>query len=152
MLKRSYIDKKFIYVYTSINIVGISMVEIIQDARKFLQKLQRRTIRNFLDILILLILHERPMSGYDIITLIFERFGVFLSAGSVYSMLHVLEREKLIRGYWDGRRRIYILTEKGEALAEITPTLSDTIQNLVLSILKIRRAEPIEAINTWHLN
>ena len=88
------------------------------------------------------------MSGYEIITFILERFGVFLSAGSVYSMLHVMEREKLIRGYWDGKRRVYILTEKGETLAEVTPTLSDTIQNLVLSILKIKRAEPIEAINT----
>ena len=124
------------------------MIEIIQDERKFLRELQRRTLRNFLDILILLILHGRPMSGYEIITLILERFGVFLSAGSVYSTLHVMEREKLIKGYWDGRRRVYILTEKGEALAEMTPTLSDAIQNLVLNILKIKRAEPIEAINT----
>ena len=127
------------------------MIEIIQDERKFLRELQRRTVRNFLDVLILLLLHKRPMSGYDIITLIFERFGVFLSAGSVYSMLHVMEREKLIRGYWDGRRRVYILTERGKALAEAAPTLSDTIQNLVLSILKIKWAEPIEAINTSHL-
>ena len=127
------------------------MIEIIQDERKFLRELKRRTIRNFLDILILLILHERSMSGYDIITLILERYGIFLSAGSVYSMLHVMEREKLIRGYWDGRRRVYILTEKGEALAETVPTLSDTIQNLVLSILKIKRARPIEVINTSHL-
>jgi len=89
------------------------MTEIIQNERKFLRELKRRTIRNFLDILILLILHERSMSGYDIITLILERYGIFLSAGSVYSMLHVMEREKLIRGYWDGRRRVYILTEKG---------------------------------------
>ena len=90
------------------------------------------------------------MSGYDIITLILERYGIFLSAGSVYSMLHVMEREKLIRGCWDGRRRVYILTEKGEALAETVPTLSGTIQNLVLSILKIKRARPIEVINTSH--
>ena len=89
------------------------MTEIIQNERKFLRELKRRTIRNFLDIRILLILHERSMSGYDIITLILERYGIFLSAGSVYSMLHVMEREKLIRGYWDGRRRVYILTEKG---------------------------------------
>jgi len=128
------------------------MIEIIRNGRKFLRELQRRTVKNFLDILILLILRERPMSGYEIITLILERFGVFLSAGSVYSMLHVMEREKLIRGYWDGRRRVYILTEKGEALAEMAPTFSDTIQNLVLSILKIRRVEPIEAINTSHLD
>ena len=128
------------------------MIEIIQDERKFLRELQRRTIRNFLDILILLILHEKPMSGYEIIMLILERIGIFLSAGSVYSMLHAMERKKLIRGYWDGRRRVYILTEKGEALAEMTPTLSDTIQNLVLSILKIKRAEPIEAINTSRLS
>ncbi|RLG93296.1 hypothetical protein DRO37_08500 [Candidatus Bathyarchaeota archaeon] len=67
-------------------------------------------------------------------------------------MLHVMERKKLIRRYWDGRRQVYILTEKGEALVEMTPTLSDAIQNLVLSILKIKRAEPIEAINTSHLS
>ena len=126
------------------------MIEIIQDERKFLRELKRRTIRNFLDILILLILHEGSMSGYDIITLILERYGIFLSTGSVYSMLHVMERKKMIRGYWDGRRRVYILTEKGEALAETVPTLSDTIQNLVLSILKIKRARTLEVINTSH--
>ena len=70
------------------------MIEIIQDERKFLRELKRRTIRNFLDILILLILHEGSMSGYDIITLILERYGIFLSTGSVYSMLHVMERKK----------------------------------------------------------
>ncbi|MCD6537311.1 hypothetical protein J7L18_01690 [Candidatus Bathyarchaeota archaeon] len=35
------------------------------------------------------------MSGYDIITLILERLWVFLSAGSVYPMLHVMERKNL---------------------------------------------------------
>ena len=82
------------------------MIETIHvKGRNILQQLRKRTIKNFMDFLILLNLRKEPMSGYDMITLIFENFGFLPSSGSVYSMLYALERENLIKGYWNGKKK-----------------------------------------------
>ena len=76
------------------------------------------------------------MSGYDVITLIFENFGFLPSSGSIYSMLYALERERLIKGYWNGKKRLYTLTEEGENVVRIALTLSNNIEKLILNIFK----------------
>ncbi len=113
------------------------MMETIHFKRgNLLQELRRRTIRNFIDILILFNLKRKPMSGYDVITQIFEDFGFLPSSGSIYSTLYSLEREGLIKGYWDGKKRIYTLTLKGKEAARIFLTLSSSIENLILNIFR----------------
>ena len=44
---------------------------------KIVEKLRRRTIKTFMDMLILGELQEKPLSGYDIIGLVHKRFNVF---------------------------------------------------------------------------
>ena len=113
------------------------MIETIHIKRgNILQQLRKRTIKNFMDFLILLNLRKGPMSGYDIITMIFENFGFLPSSGSIYSTLYSLEREGLIKGYWDGKKRIYTLTLKGKEAARIFLTLSSSIENLILNIFR----------------
>jgi len=58
------------------------------------------------------------MSGYDAISAIHKKFGVLLSSGTIYSHLYSLERDNLIAGSWDTKKRIYSLTEKGEDVLE----------------------------------
>jgi len=113
------------------------MMETIHVKRgNILQQLRKRTIKNFIDLLILLRLRKEPMSGYDVITMIFENFGFLPSSGSIYSTLYALEREGLIKGYWNGKKRLYMLTAKGEKMARMTLTLSHSIGNLILNIFK----------------
>jgi len=113
------------------------MIETIHvKGRNILQQLRKRTIKNFMDFLILLNLRKEPMSGYDMITLIFENFGFLPSSGSIYSMLYALERENLIKGYWNGKKRLYTLTEEGENVVKIALALSNTIEGLIQNIFK----------------
>ena len=71
-----------------------------------------------MDLLILTELNERPMSGYDVMTLIYRRFRILMGSGSVYSLLYRMERDGLIFGTWQERRRMYELTDEGRAVAE----------------------------------
>lgn len=67
---------------------------------------------------------EEPRSGYDIILLIHMKFGVKLSADTVYSLLRSLEKKDLVKAN-NQKTRYYTLTEKGEkTLSDIT-----TMQN-----------------------
>lgn len=84
------------------------------ESFKVLKNMHRRIIRNFLDVLILAELRNGPMSGYDFIAYIHDKFHFLMSSGTVYSLLYSLERQELITGVWNQRRRVYRLTEKGE--------------------------------------
>ena len=111
------------------------MLEIIHAERKnLLRQLQKRTVKNFMDILILSELRKAPMSGYDVISSIFDKFNFLPSSGSVYSLLYGLEREGLIKGGWNGRKRIYTLTSRGEEIVETAQTLYMKIEGFMTNI------------------
>ena len=111
------------------------MLETIHGKRRnLLRQLRKRTVKNFMDILVLIELKKAPMSGYDVITSIFDRFNFLPSSGSVYSLLYALEREGLIKGGWNGRKRIYTLTPKGEEIVEAAQTLYMNIEGLMTNI------------------
>lgn len=77
--------------------------------------LDLRLMRDFMDILILRMLEKsNSTSGYSLIKYFHHRFHLLVSSGSVYSKLYSLERQGLLEGICDGRRRIYRLTEQGE--------------------------------------
>jgi DNA-binding PadR family transcriptional regulator len=108
------------------------MLEIIHAEKKNLvRQLQKRTVKNFMDILILSELRKAPMSGYDVISSIFDKFNFLPSSGSIYSLLYALEKEGLIKGGWNGRKRIYTLTSRGEETVETAQTLYMKIEGLV---------------------
>ncbi len=112
-----------------------NMLETVHaEKKKLLLQLRKRTVNNFMDILILSQLRKTPMCGYDVITSIFERFNFLPSSGSVYSLLYSLERGGLIKGGWNGRKRIYTLTSKGEEISESAPTLYKRIDRLMANI------------------
>jgi DNA-binding PadR family transcriptional regulator len=113
-----------------------NMLETIHaEKKRLIRQLRKRTIKNFMDILILTMLRRTPMSGYDVITSIFNKFNFLPGSGSVYSLLYTLEREGLIAGEWDGRKRIYVLTSKGEEISETALTLQLMIESLMTNIL-----------------
>ena len=102
--------------------------------RKTVEKLRTRVVKNFLDILVLTEMKDNPLSGYDVIGLIHKRYDILVSSGTVYSLLYSLEREGIIRGAQNQRKRVYELTEKGEqALGDIMRVNGD-IQNLLKKI------------------
>ena len=76
-------------------------------------------------------LRNGTMSGYDAIGFIHDKFGVLVSSGTVYSHLYALERDGLIEGTWDTKKRVYEITEKGtQALETITKTNMELLTTL----------------------
>jgi len=104
-----------------------------------LNGMHRRIIKTFLDVLILAELRNRPLSGYDVIAFIHNKFRFLVSSGTVYSLLYSLERDGLIRGVWNQRKRVYELTEKGEDTIETMLNANDKIQYLMASLLKSQK-------------
>jgi len=78
---------------------------------------RERVVKNNLDLIILRLLRVQPRWGYEVNTAIRDRFRVYLSAGTLYPLLHSLEEDGYIQGEWEsekGRgRRIYKITESG---------------------------------------
>ena len=102
---------------------------------KILKNLQKRTIKSFMDIFILGQLKENPLSGYDIIGIIHEKFDVLVSSGTIYSLLYSQERDGLIKGVQDQRKRVYKLTKKGEKAIEVLGQANDEIHNWLENVL-----------------
>jgi len=102
---------------------------------EIVERLERRTLQNFMDILMLAEMKEEgSLSGYDVICLIHKKFGVLMSSGTVYSLLYSLEREGLIKGVWNHRKRVYELSEKGEQNIKVITKANGEIQNFIRNI------------------
>ena len=93
---------------------------------------------------ILKLLNERTMYGYEIIKVVNQRTDNAFAwkEGTLYPWLHRLEADGLIRGEWDeaasGRqRKYYRITRKGAAALEKTVhewvTLSSAVNAILLA-------------------
>jgi DNA-binding PadR family transcriptional regulator len=107
---------------------------------RILKKMHERIIKNFMDIIIMAELRNGPLSGYDVISYIHNKFNLLVSSGTVYSLLYSLERNGLVEGVWDERKRIYKLTEKGKKTIETILSANDKIKGFMAIILKVQTA------------
>lgn len=116
----------------------INMTIIIGDAMeaKILRSMHERIIKSFMDVIILSQLRNGPMSGYDVISYIHNKFRLLVSSGTVYSLLYSLERDGLIEGTWSERKRVYNLTDKGRKMIETILNANDKIKSFLINLLK----------------
>lgn len=98
------------------------------------EKLRKRVIQNFMDILILTEMKKGSLSGYDVIGIVHGKFGVLMSSGTVYSLLYSLEREGWLRGVWNQRKRVYELTQKGEDHIKLIIKVNEEVKNFLRNI------------------
>jgi DNA-binding PadR family transcriptional regulator len=70
-------------------------------------------VKTSLDLVILAILNGKPMHGYKIMAAIHKEFGVLLSPGSLYPLLHSLEEEKWVESRVEGGKKVYAATNEG---------------------------------------
>ena len=85
-----------------------------------LELYRRELLKGSTETLILSLLEEESMYGYQLVREIDQRSsGYFrLKEGTLYPALHRLERDELVEGKWEGSlmgqsRRYYLLTPKG---------------------------------------
>jgi DNA-binding PadR family transcriptional regulator len=118
----------------------VASTAILSDERlegRILKKMHERIIKNFMDIIIMAELRDGPLSGYDVISYIHNKFNLLVSSGTVYSLLYSLERSGLIEGAWEERKRTYKLTEKGKKTIETILNANDKIKGLLTNLLKV---------------
>lgn len=83
--------------------------------------IDRDIIKNHIDTILLHLLSEKEMYGYEVYKAVLERTdgGYELKEPSLYSAFRRLENLKLIRSFWGdesqgGRRKYYALTDEGK--------------------------------------
>jgi len=80
---------------------------------------RERLVKNNLDLIVLSLLQPKPKWGYEINLEIRDKFGVYLSAGTLYPLLHSLEEKGYLKGSLEpetGRgRRILQITSSGRS-------------------------------------
>ena len=79
-----------------------------------------RFVKRHLETLVLSMLRENRMCGYDVIRTIYQRYHTFLSQGTVYPLLYSLESKGLLKVVQSDspRSKVYALTEQGEEIAK----------------------------------
>jgi DNA-binding PadR family transcriptional regulator len=84
------------------------------------KQLQAQTIRGLRYFIVLQLLNIQPMHGYQIITVIRKKFGIYLGPSSVYPLLKDLEDWEYVESTWETEdyhpKRVYTLTSQGENL------------------------------------
>jgi len=78
------------------------------------RKLFERWVKSCAPLLALLGLRTREMTGYDLIKFIYQNFGVLLSAGTTYPILHSLQAHGMVTDRAQGTKRVYAISEEGK--------------------------------------
>jgi len=98
--------------------------------------------RGTTDIILLTLLSERHMYGYEIIQELERRSAGYFTfkEGLLYPALHALEKEGLVQSFWQDtpqgrRRRYYRLTDRGQAVLEPAVSERTTFATNLLALL-----------------
>lgn len=86
------------------------------------QKIVEGIVRKSVEPLILTFL-RKPMSGYDILKEIYDRYHVLVPQARVYSALYELENRGVVKIILKGKSKVYVPTEEGKEY--ITKKLKD---------------------------
>ncbi len=76
-------------------------------------EVRKKYAKKSLDVITLGFLKKRPMSGSELIELIYNEFGVFLNASSLYPILYRYNKEGLLKVEKEKKKKIYTITKKG---------------------------------------
>jgi DNA-binding PadR family transcriptional regulator len=84
------------------------------------RQLHAQIIRGLRYFIVLQLLKIQPMHGYQVITVIRKKFGIYLGPSSVYPLLKDLEDWEYVESTWQTEdyhpKRVYTLTSQGENL------------------------------------
>ncbi len=88
------------------------------------KEIQNKLTKNLLDLIILQLLQEHPMHGYELMVTLRKNFGVCFGASTIYPLLNTMEKKKYLNCSWcmdsERPRKIYALTSDGKAILDYT--------------------------------
>src|SRR4030042_7016714 len=88
------------------------------------KEVQVKLTKGLLDMIVLQLLNEQPMHGYQVITKIRKSLGVYFGPSTVYPLLGSLEKKGQVSSIWNmaGQRptKVYKLPSEGQELLSCT--------------------------------
>lgn len=78
---------------------------------EIMENLVKKELKN----IILSLLLSKPMSGTDLVKILYQKFKVFISPGMLYPTLHELEKNGLLTFEYKLKNKIYTVQEKEQA-------------------------------------
>ncbi len=117
---------------------------------KLEQTLVEKSVKAFIDLIILCRLSNVPISGYEITNRLVKETGIFVSPGMVYHTLYLLEINGLIKCVRKKPGRAYVLTEKGIEQVDKTSEIKKDLQAL-LGLLLTKNSQPVKIQNQRYL-
>lgn len=101
---------------------------------KVSRKFNERLLNCFLDVVILNQIEKQALSGYDVISYIFKSYGILMSPGTVYATMYSLEREGLVSSSFERKKKVFMITEKGNITLEIIKYSAD-VKNFMIKLI-----------------
>jgi DNA-binding PadR family transcriptional regulator len=84
--------------------------------------IQTKLTKSLLDLIILQLLENHPMHGYEVISTIRKSFGIHFGPSTIYPLLNTIEKKSYIKGEWNTSterpRKIYSLTDDGRKMLD----------------------------------
>jgi len=109
--------------------VGMPSSILLQTTNNIAEKYMVRFVKNYLDMIVLALVLKRKMCGTDVIKSIQKSFGVPLSTGTVYPLLHDLEEKGLLDCEYGIRRRYKKKVYKPKDEQQVKDILIEHIQS-----------------------
>ncbi len=125
------------------------------------KEVQTKLTKGLLDMIVLQLLKNEPMHGYQIITNIRRSFGVYFGPSTVYPLLGSLEKKGYVKSQWNMEserpRKVYALTVDGQSLLSLTDgSLNLICRNISKTLAKdgsevtLQASAPSARVGTLH--
>ena len=116
------------------------------------KEVQVKLAKGLLDLIILQMLNNQPVHGYEVIIKIRKSFGVYFGPSTIYPLLTSLEKKSYIVSQWDMSkqmpRKVYKLTSDGQAMLNFTgSSLNLLCQKIGVSVASSNIAEAKESLD-----
>lgn len=97
--------------------------------------LRERCLKAFLDLVILRLLADQSMTGYEINQLLVKKFGIMVAPNTINGKLSYMERSGWIKCVRNRHGKAYSLTEKGQDKMGNMPSTAAEIHTFIKTIL-----------------
>ncbi|MFA5772524.1 MAG: PadR family transcriptional regulator [Thermoplasmata archaeon] len=93
-------------------------------------------VKGNLEAIVLHILQDQNLCGYDVIKTISQRYNVFLSQGTLYPLLYLLAKQGLLEVKQETKAKVYSPTENGRKIIQDRISEFRKVQEYMLNLLK----------------
>lgn len=103
--------------------------------QSLMRRARKRAVNNLLEFIVLVILRDQMVCGYEILASIHTKFNVLLSPGTLYPILNNMASAGLIAKERITRKILLKLTPLGESLLKLWQSERDDFQSSLQGLL-----------------